>query len=92
MPNPTTNVRAVSVNNKIYLLGRLVNIAEHAQHSEVCYVVGGETGETRKTYEETIYVFEEEKWKQVASMTVPRANHAVSGISLLQENIDKYCI
>lgn len=73
MPNPTTNVRAVSVNNKIYLLG-------------------GETGETRKTYEETIYVFEEEKWKQVASMKVPRANHGVSGISLLQENIDKYCI
>ena len=60
--------------------------------STVRFVVGGETGETRKTYEETIYVFEEEKWKQVASMTVPRANHAVSGISLLQENIDKYCI
>ena len=56
------------------------------------FVVGGEiVKDNTLTFVDTIFVFEEGEWKQVACMKIPRANHGVSKITILQKNIDKYC-
>ena len=56
------------------------------------FVAGGEIiKDTRMTFVDTIFVFEEGEWRQVANVKTPRANHAVSSITLLQEKVEKFC-
>ena len=56
------------------------------------FVVGGEIiKDTTLTFVDTIFLFEEGEWKLVARVKIPRANHGVSAITILQQNIDKYC-